>query len=426
MTDEYTNTDIEVINIGYSVCCSHNISSSNTSSKYDEILNLIINICNCTNYNNYYHYDSPDYHNNYSQKIKIKTNKFEIKFNSDTQLDIHIPNIYILVLDIDILDIDETNPIIYEAFFKICDIIKATGKTYLHVLLFSESNIFFFEKEKDRIMFKDAQKKYDFWKRYMEEYVSKNQIQSLFSCSPISCKTNGHMNDISGILGKSVKHTGHLLLKDSIGAIIQNGYTKMIESNIEKKIKEINSPQCLFIKIDSEIIDTFTKIQSSMETLCRSQIININDLLKPVIDKICKYIFNWYINADQCTDFDLAINQIYDLMEFVEYVENIIEHKNNDEIDKLAVLINMITTKKYETMNKTLEKIFDVDIFLDLYQSRELSIMSYIKCIQKTLENKCITPESLFGLIDEITRNDDQLYKTALFACNWHWNYQIN
>ena len=116
--------------------------------------------------------------------------------------------------------------------------------------------------------------------------------------------------------------------------------------------------------------------------------------------------------------YNLATQNIHSLSKLTDYsniVENLETIATSETIEITKTLIHEI---RYKLLNDKLEENFDVDIFLELYESKELSINSYIKSIRNTLKENKITMDSLFELINSTTENDETIENIANLVGN--------
>lgn len=340
----------EVINISYSL---HSVGEEDTY--VTEILNIIKKLPNFLHL--------PDN----QSKISVR------EYNNDTDTSTHI---HIILCDVTNFTKKESTEIINK--------LLANMNYYVHFLFFSHSNIIFPDNV-PRLINEDMDKMYkeciDLVKRIT---FNLNRV----TYSPIYSKVSGDLNDIKTIMNRSIKHIGHTLLKDEIQKILKN-YSNIICHDIEKEL--------MCMKVDlNDSIDQLRNIKNRINRLKYVDNKNIIHwkviiLLEKRAEEICEHMCR-----------DVITNNTYNLSDYDEKIKFLISISSSDT---MLLTQNLINKTKYKKLNENLEKMFDIDVFLELYENNELSDYSYMTSIYNTLKENMITADSLLELINSVSQS---------------------
>ena len=180
----------------------------------------------------------------------------------------------------------------------------------------------------------------------------------------------------------------------------------MEENIVNNKGKILNTKTFLKMKIDLEKIysskeKVFEDVQKQTKLVENLNIENIAHIFE-IYEKITNYVFlKSYITKNKYSDIwkDLGVyNQIrYNMIKTYEYIENLVDLRNNDENndyfeenenEKLDILEKILKSRVYIDYNKTFGK---NKLYVTVKEKEELNIYRYnlIKYLEKLkLENK--------------------------------------
>ena len=180
----------------------------------------------------------------------------------------------------------------------------------------------------------------------------------------------------------------------------------MKENIINNKEKILNTKKLLEMRIDLEnIYESKEKVVKDVEKQTKLvENLNIENIahIFEIYEKITNYVFlKSYITKNKYSDIwkDLGVyNQIrYNMIKTYEYIENIVDLRNNDENndyfeengnEKLDILEKILKSRVYIDYNKTFGK---NKLYVTVKEKEELNIYRYnlIKYLEKLkLENK--------------------------------------
>lgn len=368
---------MEIINIS--------LIAINPETEFDNYNKCVAEIVK--NYNNSQHHISND---KYVTTIVSVDNTINKNNNTD---------MYIFMCDV-LSDVTDKNISLFLS--ELYNHLKINDSIKIHFLFFSHCNILFEKNDTLYLPNDSTQRKYELWIRNIKNIF--NIFSNNVSWAPIYCKTARVNNDISSLIGNSTKYVGHNLLKNCI----INNFFDIILSSVKKNIMSLRAT-------DRDVIDCICNQYKRLDglTISESQSETIQQLFEKLslmfAKGICGDIYSSNIVSVEKIDF--AITELNKL-------ENI---SNNPEM--IYTIKKCILGKKFNILNKKLEEMFDVDIFMELWDNDQLSIESYIKSIENTLKIKGISFESLNDLIKSISEDNTELESISVMVNDWLVGY---